>query len=426
MSALHLPTLTEYSIPAGAAPPSMTRFGSDALVEHYLRNVLKIQYILADPSIRNFIMPLADHEPTYHAICFLSSVHRHRMGGALRIMADDEEAVHRDNTKRALEVALNKSGGFSEGDAMAGLHCVSSYLFSGGRGPWEYFLNVARRWVSDILRNPNHNQSLQGVLLNSGESTRFIIRTTMWFDVIASVSLCQTPHFLVEYRELFGGQHAFISGEGYGSPSFSMMSVMGCDNRTFLSLAEISALAEWKERQIRTGRLSAPELVKRGQEIEKELLNTFDTDSECTQTFTNSEEADLDARRRLTAEVFRASARVYLHSVLSGDYPACPEIAEGVRDTIAALKRVPADQPLSSRSVVRSVVFPICIAGCLTDDKSQRQFLMAKLQEQEAESVGNCSEVQNVIKSVWRERDRKRIAVSWRDVMKANGPILLV
>lgn len=64
---------------------------------------------------------------------------------------------------------------------------------------------------------------------------------------------------------------------------------------------------------------------------------------------------DLEARRRLAADVFRSSARVYLHSVLSGCKPNVQEISFGVTETVNFLKRVPNSEG-ASRNVVRSVV----------------------------------------------------------------------
>lgn len=64
---------------------------------------------------------------------------------------------------------------------------------------------------------------------------------------------------------------------------------------------------------------------------------------------------DLDKRRRLAANVFRSSARVYLHSVLSGCLPQVDEIAYGVEETIRFLRQIPTSGG-ASRIVVRSVV----------------------------------------------------------------------
>ena len=144
--------------------------------------------------------------------------------------------------------------------------------------------------------------------------------------------------------------------------------------------------------------------------------------------------ADLAAKRRLTADIFRATARVYLHSVISGEHPGCPEIREGVRETIEILKRVPAgngngngngngggaststsagtstgsssaSSSSVARSVLRSVVFGICLCGSLADDPADREFLLRRLDaEEKAEGVGNCASARSVMQEVWRSR----------------------
>ena len=66
---------------------------------------------------------------------------------------------------------------------------------------------------------------------------------------------------------------------------------------------------------------------------------------------------------------------------------------------------MPLDRPLVSRSVLRSVVFGICIAGCLTDNREQRAFLrrLLETQTQQAEKVGNVAEVMEVMREVWKK-----------------------
>ena len=156
--------------------------------------------------------------------------------------------------------------------------------------------------------------------------------------------------------------------------------------------------------------------------------------------------ANLAEKRRLTADIFRATARVYLHSVISGEHPGCPEIRNSVRETIECLQRVP-PPPASAaaaageegggttgvagtsssssnnnnsssssssgsigsnnvaRSVLRSVVFGICLCGCLADDEADRDFLLRRLDaEERAEGVGNCASARAVMQEVWSRR----------------------
>ena len=233
-------------------------------------------------------------------------------------------------------------------------------------------------------------------------------------------------------------QEAYI--EAMPSPELSMIPVMGCENHILLALAEISELSHWKEMQTRTGCLSMPKLVQRGIEIEQKYLQRtcngmFPQDPYLAPpagtTYADREAREVFQRRKLTNDVFRASARVYLHTVLSGDYPSSPEISAAVTETIECLKRVPQANNLSlSRSVVRSVVFGICICGCLTDQPSQQAFLRELLEQQEVEVVGNVMAVRRLMEDVWRRRataeGKKTWTVNWREVMFESGRELLL
>jgi len=321
---------------------------------------------------------------------------------------------------------------------MAGLHVVSSFLFSGGRGDWDAYLGVAAKYVQSVFEDQRYYGPADA-LQNCPETTRFIIKTTMWFDVLASVTQMRVPRFLEVYRTIFGPkQDAYI--ETTPSPELSMIPIMGCENHILLAMAEISELSHWKEMQTRTGCLSMPKLVQRGIEIEQKYLQRtcngmFPQDAYLTPptstAYADQEAREVYQRRKLTNDVFRASARVYLHTVLSGDYPSSPEISAAVTETIECLKRVPqANSAALSRSVVRSVVFGICICGCLTDQPSQQAFLRGLLEQQEVEVVGNVMAVRRLMEDVWRRRataeGRKTWTVNWREVMFEGGRELLL
>jgi len=261
----------------------------------------------------------------------------------------------------------------------------------------------------------------------------------VWFDVLASITQMRVPRFLEIYRSIFGPKReAYI--EAAPSPALSMIPIMGCENHIVLAIAEISELSHWKEMQTRTGCLSMPKLVQRGMEIEQKYLQRtssgmFPQDSYLTPpagtTYAGAEAREVYHKRKLTNDIFRASARVYLHTVLSGDYPSSPEISAAVTETIECLKRVPqANNASLSRSVVRSVVFGICICGCLTDQPSQQAFLREMLEQQEVEVVGNVMAVRRLMEDVWRRRataeGKKTWTVNWREVMFEGGRELLL
>ncbi|KAI0266908.1 fungal-specific transcription factor domain-containing protein [Russula aff. rugulosa BPL654] len=123
---------------------------------------------------------------------------------------------------------------------------------------------------------------------------------------------------------------------------------------------------------------------------------------------------DLSEKRRLMADIFHATARVYLHSVISGEHPGCPKIRDGVWETIDCLWRIHGRRGRGRQqrrrhkrgaSVLCSAVFGIRLCGCLADDPKDREFLLQRLDaEEQAEGVGNCTSACLVMQEVWRRR----------------------
>jgi len=294
---------------------------------------------------------------------------------------------------------------------MAGLHIVSWVLFGGGKGQWKNFLDVACRYADGILYHPYYNGP-RDALMQCTQTQRFIIKTSMWFDVLAAATRVEVPFFRDGFDALFNPNSPY--SEDLSVPDeLSMLDIMGCENHIVWALAEISRLACWKDQQIGAGHLSTPELVKQGELIERYLMpptsfpDIFD---------------DLQRTRMLTSQVFRASARVYLHSVLSGAYPSCTEIKVGVADTISWLKQVP---PANNREVVRSVVFSICLCSCLTDDPEQRAFFLERLTMHDA-YLGNCQQVKKLIQGVWKTREPSSSQpVPWQAIMQKTEMLLV-
>ncbi|KAG1841655.1 fungal-specific transcription factor domain-containing protein [Suillus subalutaceus] len=279
---------------------------------------------------------------------------------------------------------------------------ISYCLFSGGQGQWRAFLDSACRFSLAYLER--NSPSPVSALISCTDSMRFIIKTSMWLDILASVTLIRRPMFEVPRLLYDPSGTALIDGK----PELSMMSVVGCETRNVVALAEAADLACWKEGLGRTGGLSVPELVRRGQRIETMLKTTDDN---------NPHPADTERSRlrRLTSDTFRASALVYLHSVMSGDHPQCPEIMDNVAETVMCLRR--AEDVSTARHVVHSMVFNICVCGCLTDVPEYRDYFLRLLQEQQMETAGNCGLACDLMRRVWTSREGG-MPVDWRVVMR--------
>lgn len=433
----------------------------DDLVRHYVQNVIGIEYLLADKATLHhlsaqLIQLTAAGNPSVvsDAVRLLAAVHRNRSrgepsnatltrllldgpptspGGTVRSAMEDPALK---NQYRALQPLLLKDQHISTGEAFAALQIISAFLFDGGTGyRWHRWLHLACQYADGVLNDKRWTGPAEA-LVRADETVGFVVKTTMWFDVLASITLGKAPHFINVFRTIFGpGSSGDEQGQRMVPRQLSMMAVMGCENAIVWALAEVSALAQWKTEQLARGTLSVPELVRKGAAVEKHLTPApaaFFTD-------------DLAMYRQYSSEIFRASTSVYLHSVVSGDYPAVGEIRRGVREMIECLEEIPGMDGgtgtgkqvegakggpafIFSRSVIRMTVFSIFICGCLTDDAKQRNVLLTRLRQQQTlEKIGNCDGITDLLEEVWRKRDRGPAwaEVPWREAL-SKAEMLLV
>lgn len=391
-----------YRLPASVSPIHQNWIDLNSyqnLLHYYMNHVLPIQFSHADRSVDAIIWDLIhSSHAAREAVCLFADLHRRStQGGPIGYSAPEDRDVHR-RIQGAIEPV-------TEGDAFASLCMISYCLFSGGQGQWQAFLNSACQFsLASLKQNPSSPAS---ALISCTDSMRFIIKTSMWYDVLASVTLIRRPMFEVLRILSDPSGTALIDGR----PELSMINVMGCETRNIVALAEIADLACWKEEVRCTGSLSVPELVRRGQLIETVLKTINDDDHP------HPAETEKSRLRRLTSAVFRMSALVYLHSVLSGDYPLCPEIMDNVTETVMCLRHAEDVSAGIAPHVLHSMVFNICVCGCLTDDPQFRDYFLQLLQGQQMQTAGNCALICDLVRRVWASREGG-MAVDWRVVMR--------
>jgi hypothetical protein len=82
--------------------------------------------------------------------------------------------------KLLAESKVTKGERYDQGDAMACLHVVSAFLFSGGRGNWDQFLQIAAQWVCGCVSDYNGNAA--EALRDMDSMGRFIFRYVCQFS----------------------------------------------------------------------------------------------------------------------------------------------------------------------------------------------------------------------------------------------------
>ncbi|KAF9467989.1 fungal-specific transcription factor domain-containing protein [Collybia nuda] len=396
--------------PSQSYPPQFI----DKLVTHYMKDVVNIQYLLADKSIPGVIFEtVSSHQSSRDAVSLLASVHWSRWTQPNTPALSNGETQERF---KSLSPLLLKQSQFTAGDAMAALHVVSSILFDGGKGAWRQWLRAACTFVAGIFAR---YRTASDALVHSSPKDAFIIKTTIWFDVLASVTTQEDPFFFQEIENMFSPTRSVVQDiSAPPTEQYSMLSPMGCENHVVWALAQTSHLSVWKRSQVDNGRLSIPELVARGATIDAYLeptrLEGLNIDN-------------ISCSRRLAADIFRSSTRLYLHSVVSGDYPHVRDIQDSVKDTIVCIQRSPMNHDPASitESVVRSTVFSLCICGALADNEQHRQVIRRQLES--GSGVGNCGTILTFLEDLWDKRAQgpRSAPVPWRDQLNRSTLLLV-
>lgn len=113
----------------------------------------------------------------------------------------------------------------------------------------------------------------------------------------------------------------------------------GCPDEAMLCIAETSALAHWKASNKKNGTLSYRELIRRGDALEQrmrqhqsDIVDEVDVemaplhpDLLASAVADSVNDGPSEGTRRIIASIFRETALLYLHTVLSesqpGSYP---------------------------------------------------------------------------------------------------------
>lgn len=434
--------------------PPMSSMPDDGLqMEHifyYFEHVRQLQYAFAGNSVANITYSLVlqhPQGPVANAISALASLHFSLIRIAHGFEAPNPNLEHspaiRFYDSAHQQIYRNKQTTLSESDANAAIHMLSFSLMSGGVTDWRPMLDIASEWLVRTGITTSDNPKL--MMINMHEASRLALKTTIWCDIMSTLTLKTTPKHLTFYRRLFskGSGYWSLTQQGIGDESnLRMDSLTGCPDEVLLGIAEIATLSCWKTQELRKGSLSMRELIRRGDVIERHLRTQTETviSAEGDRTPLNPELSSIfaehsnvqnsptghagtplpaDDTRRIVADIFREATILYLHTVLSDPNPGVPEIVNSIDVIVQLLNRLPVS------NIDRCLVFPICLAGCLADDPMKREFLKSRLQSQH-DGFGNTNQTLRVMQTAWQKRDNQGGKVEWQDLLHIQGRYLLL
>ncbi|KAF6759886.1 fungal-specific transcription factor domain-containing protein [Ephemerocybe angulata] len=372
------------------------------LVTHYFDVTSKLQFVFCGSQLSqityNTIMQDSRGAPCY-AVYALADLHLTQMRisqGLEAPQSGQASTAHYMYQEALFKLKSNRDNGngWSESDAIAALHLVSYSHLSGGSADWQEPFEILCAWL------------LQSNLSLSGENSRNILQSmSIATQLLVKLIMVLVGHLL----ELVLHATSEVPELVEAAPDDAL-----------LTIADISALAQWKATQVRNGTLSYPELVKRGLKIQDTILKNKATEPDFGNIPLLQEgETPSDIHRNASVSIFRESAYLYLHTILSNSTPGVAEISSSVDAIVRKLDQI---QP---SNLDRALVFPICLAGCMTNDSNKRDYLKGRLQGLN-ETYGNLLQTRLLMEALWQRRDVSQESVDVREIMRDQQLMVLL
>ncbi|KAF1836435.1 hypothetical protein BDW02DRAFT_546039 [Decorospora gaudefroyi] len=400
----------------------------DSLFMHYLDQIFYIQYPFyhfQNRQGRGWVLAILRRtNSAYHAALALSERH-------LRPMPLDKENItnsltqlrsrngHYDLAIQKLQTMIFESHTFT-GPAgvkhslevlMTLLQLFFFEIFNGGRENWHTHLRTASKFITLLLQErlstkspsppgftyPDEKTKKTPLCPEVDGALKFLVGSFIVFDIIGSASTRSAPLLPLNHVRVVDDLGILLEP------------LVGFPNSVMELLLEVVTLDRWKNEARSVSKLSIVDLAKRGDGIQARLqqkLAAAGKPSSLTQAPTHP----------IVSKIFLLATITYLHVVVSGPYPAVPEIANSVAETIAAFKS------LQDLSLLRYLVWPMCISGCLALEEHYDFFQDLMSREGVTPwSTGTCFEAFGLMQECWKARVTSDTTCDWASVMKTRG-----
>lgn len=242
-----------------------------------------------------------------------------------------------------------------------------------------------------------------------------LLGSFIWFDILAAASTGLKP-FLKLNPQLF-----------LSSDNIHLEQLIGVENWVVVLVFQINELVRWKKEAETNGQLSISELANRGARIRsvlqqrsnelplQESARSGPSTSESWGRFPKSASSEV-------TRIFILSALIYLHVAISGPNPELPEITSNVTRVIEAF------ESLTHPSLLRHLVWPFCVTGCLALERQRGVFpALIAIAERSGHALNTCRTAFKIMEECWRLRDTHPDQnCDWISTMKSLNHVVLL
>ncbi|KAF9490456.1 hypothetical protein BDN71DRAFT_188670 [Pleurotus eryngii] len=375
----------------------------DPLVKHYLTCVVNIQYLLANKAATATLIcvTVQTHATVHEAVRLLAAVHQDkRRSGQSRALETPNRKSHRIYGKFLVDLLYRERATYTKEDAIAALLVVSSVLFDGGTGDWKPWLRVVFNYLDRTFESHGGAGNALKTFAED-DSFIFVVKNAFWFDVIASVTQRQRAHYYGDINKLF---HPSCTTT---PPPLSMNDSIGCHNDIFWALNRASAFS------------SSTNPFRCYTSAFADTMKVLDTHAQGCRA--PAPPYGQWSSWRFTSHMLCMATIVLLQS-LGPDAASSLPIKRTTQEFLQSLRNVPTEER-AQRHIVRSSVFSIFICGLFVTQQEDRQLLQHHLRQQSTDSIGNCTAIVKLLKSIWQDHDSVSQNGKWLAPVTWRGPL---
>ncbi|CZS97029.1 related to C6 transcription factor [Rhynchosporium graminicola] len=387
----------------------------DGLVMHYLDEVFHLQFPFYNVSNRRsrgwLFSTMRRTQAVYHAALALSQYHfEHASYHGLTLLSPRKGRYH-ELAQRSLKIIQGETG---KSSTLPRITCVLQSLFyelfTGGTKEWQHQLRLAGILLPPFVKTLSGSSNVQP---REDTGLQVTVGALIFFDIIASTSTRSEPSINFDHRQIMN------------ELGINMQSLFGCSNRIIELILDIAYLDSWKKECEKNRRLSVVELVKRGAKIEEDLrqyIDNVETENPLGNILTKATNSYASSAHTEITHIFALAAHTYLHVVISGAHCELREIADSVSQTVNAFK------VMSDPQLLRNLVWPFCVTGCLASREKQPFFReLISAAGITSSTLGTCWQAFEIIEECWEARKTTSYNCDWAFVMNRRScHILLV
>jgi C6 transcription factor Pro1 len=253
---------------------------------------------------------------------------------------------------------------------------------------------------------------------------KFFTGCIIWFDTLSCVSTGSRSH-LAEFHDRL----LLDDATGLGV-NIQLHTIAGCHNWVMRMIAEIASLSARKNERTQFADAEIRQLYDTAHDIQRRLELRHKEILEELEALRHlyggppphsSPETYNKHTVLVVTNIFASAAAIYLHSIARSEV-ASPLILQALHKTIDAMRMIPDPR------MVRGLVWPLCIAGCMASSTPDQEFFRnaAAGAVHDSRRFGNSGKALEILEMSWRLQKKRGQPTDCASTIRELGTCVLL